>query len=471
MNNTNEKYGSLCESILEYVGGKENILSVTHCATRLRFTLKDMGLVQQENIKNLKGVIGIQISGGQFQIIIGQHVSKVCDVFVEIAGISKAAPINENLDSELKKFTIKGVVNAIFDTISGCVIPIFPIFIGAGLIKMLVAILGPGLLNVFSETSDVMVLLTFVGDAGFYYFPVFAAWAAAKRFNVSIPIALFLATILVHPTLVGIVASGEPFTVFGIPMTLVSYSSQFLPVILMVWVYSYVERFIDKICPDAVKVAFLPVLSVLIMLPITLCVLGPIGTYCGVLIENAANSLASAVGPLAVGLIGGAWYFLVALGMDKALVPVILNSFASQGFDNLFWLSAVVATYSLLGVAFAYLIRCKKEERAMAGSNAITLALGGISEPTIYGCVFRFKKAMIYLFAGGCVGGILASILQVKAYAIGAGNILFFTVFAGGDGNSLIPGIICCAIAFAISFGLGILLGFDNKKAIIKGKK
>lgn len=471
MDNKNEKYEDLCESILEYVGGTENILSVTHCATRLRFTLKDIGLVKQNDIKNLKGVIGIQVSGGQFQIIIGQHVSKVCDLFVELAGISKAEPINENLDGELKKFSIKGIVNAVFDTISGCVIPIFPIFIGAGLIKMLVAILGPGLLNVFSETSDVMVLLTFVGDAGFYYFPVFAAWAAAKRFNVSIPIALFLATILVHPTLVNIVAGGEPFTVFGIPMTLVNYSSQFLPVILMVWVLSFVQHFVDNICPDVVKVAFMPVLCVLIMLPITLCVLGPIGTYCGVLIENVANMLASAVGPVAVGLIGGAWYFLVALGMDKALVPVILNSFASQGYDNLFWLSAVVATYSLLGVAFSYFIRCKKEDRAMAGSNAITLALGGISEPTIYGCVFRFKKAMFYLFAGGCVGGILASILQVKAYAIGAGNILFFTIFAGGDGKSLVPGIICCVIAFAISFGLGMLLGFDNKKTLGKKNK
>ncbi|MDY5167574.1 PTS transporter subunit EIIC [Dielma fastidiosa] len=465
MNRINDNYQNLCENILTNIGGKDNILSVTHCATRLRFTLKDIGLVKQETIKKLKGVIGTQVSAGQFQIIIGQHVPDVYDVFITLAGISKAEPINENLDANLNKLSFKNILNRIFETISSCVIPIFPIFIGAGLIKMLVAILGPGLLNVFSDTSDVMVLLTFVGDAGFYYFPIFAAWSAAKRFDVSIPIALFLAAILVHPTLVGIVANGEPFTVYGIPMTLVNYSSQFIPVILMVWVLSYVQRFVDRICPVVIKVAFLPLLCVLIMLPITLCVLGPIGTYCGILIENIANLLASTVEPLAVGLIGGAWYFLVALGMDKALVPVILNSFASQGYDNLFWLSAVVATYALIGVAFAYFIRCKKEDRAMAGSNAITIALGGVSEPTIYGCIFRFKRAMIYLFTGGCVGGILASLLHVKAYTLGAGNILFFTIFAGGDGKSLIPGIICCIVAFAISFGLGLVFGFPTNKS------
>lgn len=456
-------YTDLSNRILENIGGKDNIQSVTHCVTRLRFTLKDNGLIDLEKIKKIKGVLGTQFSGGQFQVIIGQHVKEVYDVFCHMTGLSMEAPIDEQLDPIKNKITVKSIFNSIFNTISGCVLPIFPIFIGAGLIKMITAILGPGLLNVFALESNIMVLLTFVGDAGFYFFPMYVAWSAARRFNTSIPIALFLAGILLHPTLIDIVSEGTKFSVYGIPMTPVNYSSQFLPSILMVWILSYVHHYVDKILPNALRAAFVPVICVLIMLPITLCVVGPLGTYGGILIGNAANWLASTVGPLAIGLIGGLWYFLVALGMDKALLPIILNSFAVVGYDDLFWLSAVAATYSLIGVAISYLIRCKKEERAMATSSAITLMLGGVSEPVLYGSVFRFKRAMAYLFVGGFVGGVLVAMFNVKAYTVGAGNLLFFTVFAGGDGSGFLPGLISCIIAFAISFTLGLVFGFDEK--------
>lgn len=458
------KYEELCKKILADIGGKENVLGAIHCVTRLRITLKDQGLVNQENIKKIKGVLGCQFNSGQFQIIIGQYVGEVCEEFCKLSGINMGASIDEKLDEIPEKFSIKEFINKkIIGTISECVFPILPIFVGAGLIKMLVTILGPNLLDLFSAKGNVLTILTVVGNAGFYYLPIFVAWTAAKKFDTSIPIALFLSSILIHPDFISIVEKGDPFSVFGIPMKLVNYGNQFLPTILMVWILSYVYRYINKFCPDTLKYVLVPLASLLIMLPITLCAVGPLGTYCGIAISKVANWLASSIGPLAVGLIGGLWYFLVGLGMDKALVPVIANQFANFGFDNLFWLSAIFATYALIGVSVAYIFRSKKEERSLGVSNATTLIVGGISEPTIFGCIFRYKKAMAWLFLGGFIGGCLAAILHVKAYTMGIGNILFFTVFAGGDGKSLIPGIICCIVSFLISCILGILFGFSDK--------
>lgn len=158
---------------------------------------------------------------------------------------------------------------------------------------------------------------------------------------------------------------------------------------------------------------------------------------------------------------------MVGLGMDKALVPVVAGNFATYGYDSLFWLSAIYATYALMGVGVAYIIRCKKEDRSVAVSNAVTLVVGGISEPTIFTSIWRYKKAMASLFVGGFAGAAIASLFHTKAYTIGTGNVLFFTVCAGGDGKSLVPAIICSVIAFGISFTMSMILGFEskNKKA------
>lgn len=467
-------YKNLCNEILEAVGTKDNIISALHCETRLRFYVKDRGLIDQEKIKSIKGVLGCQFVGEQFQIIIGQHVHDVYADLCEIAGLKQEESIVENLDDLPEKPVKKGFKylfdKVVLDTISGCIMPILPIFVSAGIIKMITTFIGPNIFGWFAADSDVITLLTFVGDAGFYFMPIFVAWAAGKKFKTNIPLAMFICAILIHPTLINIASSGNAFTVFGIPMAAATYTSQFLPTILTVWIMSYVYGFLNKKIPNSIKMAFVPTLTILVMVPLSLCVLGPIGSYVGVLISNFAVWLSQTVGPLASGLIGGLWYFLVGLGMDKAIVPIIVNNFDKFGFDNLFWLSAVCATYALIGVGLAYIIRCKKENRSVAISNAVTLCVGGISEPTIFTTVWNYKKAMISLFIGGFVGAALASILGAEAYTIGTGNILFASVCAGGDGTALIPGIISSAVAFGVSFVLSLVLGFEDKK-VLKGEK
>ena len=460
------KYEKLCQGILAHVGGKENISFVTHCATRLRMNLKDQAKVDQEKIKKIKGVLGCQFSGGQFQVIIGQNVDDVYNDFIEMTGFQVQNKIDEQLDSIEEKFSWKQLPNKLIDAVSGCVTPILPIITAAGIIKLIVALLGESMLNVLPATSDFMVLLTFVGDAGFYFFPVFIAVAASKKFNTSTPIALFLGAILVHPTLVEMVTKGTQFSVYGIPMTLVNYSSQFLPSILIVWVMSYVYKFFDKFSPKSMKIILVPTCTILVMLPLALCILGPIASFLGQGLAAFFTNLYSLVGPLAIGLISASWYFLVATGMHHALVALAITQIANMGADSIIMVGAISGTYALMGLAVAYIIRCKKEDKAIAAANAVTLIVGGISEPTVFSVLLQYKKAMIVQIIAGIVGGVINGLLHVSVYFNGSSNVLIGLDF----GKDLALGMIGCGAAFVISLVLGTVLGIDDSSKVF-GKK
>lgn len=452
------KYEQLCQDILVHVGGKENISFVTHCMTRLRMNLKDQGKVDQEKIKKVKGVIGCQFSGGQFQVIIGQHVDEVYNDFIEITGLQAQNKIDEQLDKTKEKFSWKELPNKLIDAVSGCVTPILPIITATGIIKLIAALLGESMLNILPATSDFMVLLTFVGNAGFYFFPVFVAWAASKKFNTSTPLALFLGAILIHPTLIEMVTNGTQFSVYGIPMTLVNYSSQFLPSILIVWVMSYVYKLFDKVSPKSLKIILVPTCTMLVMLPLALCIVGPLANLLGQGLAAFFTGIYSLVGPLAIGLIGASWYFLVATGMHQALIALATTMIANMGADSIILVGSKSGSYALMGLAVAYLIRCRKEDKAMASANAVTLLVGGISEPTIFSMLLRYKTAMIIQIIAGFVGGVINGIFHVSIYFFGATNILTGLAF----GKDLVLGMIGCSISFIVALVLGIVIGFDD---------
>ena len=459
------KYQKLSEDILENVGGKDNISAVTHCVTRLRLTLKNNDLVNKEAINKLEGVLGSQFNAGQYQVIIGQQIPEVAADFAKVSGLSLGEIVDENLDGAdtKKKLTLKDIPNAVLNTISAIVFPVIPIYLGAGLILLLINLLGPTIFNIIPADSNFAVFMNMVGQTGYYFMPIFIAWSAAKHFKTSIPMAMFLCAVMIYPDFVQLVADGGSMTIYGIPVTMVNYARQILPTILTVWILSYVYKFIDGHMPNSLKYAFNPLTTLLVMLPIEFCLLGPVGTFVGDLIAAVCVGISKAVGPLAIGVIGGLWYILVGLGMDKALVPVVVNNFTLYGYDNLFWLSAISATYALMGVGLAYIVRCKKEEKSGAASAFVTLAVGGVSEPTIFVTLFRYKKSMIAYMAGGFVGGLLSGIFGLKAFTIGTGNALFFTVCAA-EGVSLFPAIISCVAALAVSFGLALVLGFNDEK-------
>lgn len=451
-----KNYDMLCQAILKEIGSKDNVSFVTHCMTRLRMNLKDEGLVDMETVKKIPGVLGCQFSGEQFQIIIGPEVSEVYPVFLKSAGME-----NQEVGGEVedKAFCWKNIPKRVMDAVIGSVTPIFPIISAAGIIKLLAALLGPSMLGLLPADSDIVILLTFVGDAGFYYFPVYVAWSAAKKFNTSIPIAMMLGAVMLHPTLVQMVSDGTAFTVFGIPMGLVSYTSQFLPSVLSVWILSYVYRFFDRVSPKFLKIILVPTCSLLVMLPVTLCMVGPLGNLIGQGVADGLVWLNGVIGPLAVGLVGALWYFLVAAGFHQALAPIAFQNMAAIGYDSIIAVGAITGTYAVMGLAVAYVLRGPKKDRSIAGANAVTCIVGGISEPTIFSVLLRYRSAMISLFSGGFVGGVVGSLLHANVYFFSSTNFLAGISF----GVDLVGGIIACGVAFMTSLIVGIVLGFKKE--------
>lgn len=460
-------YEQVAKQILENVGGKQNISFATFCFTRLRLTPKDHGLVNDEAIKGIKGVVGTKVVGAQYQVIIGQEVEGVYKEFCKLAGIETNNRIDENKDEALliekEKLSVKGVLNSVMETVGGIVAPMLPIIMTAGLLKLLANLMGPTMLNLISDTGDLYRLLNLVGDAGFYFFPIYVAYGAAKKFRTSIPLALFLAAVMLSPTFIEIVNTGNPFTVYGIPMYLTSYSNNFISMIFATWVMSYVERWLNKVIPTAIRGMFAPLFLILIMLPLTLCVFGPIGSIIGEGIATVTVKAAEINAPLTCAVIGAVWPVLIMTGMHQAVCSISVALMASNGYDPAILVGPVVVTYSMIAISLAYLLKAKDpEDRSNALSSFITIALGGISEPTLFGVALKYKKAIAYMALGGFAGGFYAGLMGVVVYYLGPGNLTCMLDFAGEMSSSFVHGTIASVIAFVVTFGLSMILGFEN---------
>ena len=460
------KYTELCNQVLEQIGGKENVRSALHCMTRLRLNLADNSKVNMDALKGIQGVLGAQFSGDQLQVIIGPTVSNVYTEFCEIAGVGKAAAVEENLDKDKESFSIKNIPSKVLSYVSGSVAPALPIMLGAGFFRMFYSILGTGLLNVLPEDSMFMQTLYFIGNAGFYFLPIFIAWGAAKKLNTSVPIALALVAILLEPTVLGIIGAGVPFNVYGfLPMQLNDYSQSVLPALLTVWVMSYVHKYVDKFMPKSLKVIFVPFVTLVIMVPLMLCALAPLGNWIGILITKLIELIHSFAGPVAVALVGALWMFMIATGMHIAVIQLAIINIMTTGNDPIVFVGSTVANITLMGLALAYFIRAKGEEKAIAGGNAVTLIVGGLAEPTIFGVLLRNKKAMLYQMIGAFIGALIAGITNAAFYTMAASNFMNVLGFSGGPAGNFVWGLISCLVGAAVALLLGVIFGFEDKKA------
>ncbi len=475
------KYTDMCTSILGVVGGKENLTGAVHCMTRLRLNYKDKSKIQVDEVKKIPGVLGAQFSGEQFQIIIGQNVSDVYPEFCKMTGLGAAAAIDENLDTPKEPFNIKQLPNKILDYVSGSIAPVLPIMMGAGFFKLFYSLFGPSMLNLFPEESQLMQLLYIVGNAGFYFMPVFVAYGAAKKLNTSIPLALLLSTLLIDPNILEIVSAGEPFNVYGfIPMQLNDYSQSVLPSLLTVWALKYVNDFFQKHTPTSIKVIGVPFCTLVIMVPVMYCALAPVGNTIGLGLAALFEGLYNVAGPLAIAIIAAFWPFMVATGMHIAVIQIALINITNLGYDPVVLAGSNIANYALMGMAVAFFLRTKGTTRQMASANAITLLVGGISEPTLFGELLVNKKAMICQIVGGFVGGLVGGMMGVAVYTLGASNILTVLQYAGGSGSNFVNACIACSIAFIASLATGLVLGFGEgkveadwkaKKASVRNRK
>ncbi|MDO5666168.1 MAG: PTS transporter subunit EIIC [Bacteroidia bacterium] len=447
----NNKYRKESEEIIEYLGGADNISHLTHCMTRLRFNLKDYSLADQNKLEKVSGVIGINNTGAQYQVIIGQAVERYYKELISVLNISNDVDIKNDVKEDL---SFKSVINSVFDYLSGSLTPLIPILLSASLAKTVAAIIGPSLLGLVSETSDIYTLFTFVGDAGFYFLPVFIAYSAARKLNTSIPISLLLGAVLIHPTLLQIASDEVSFSVYGIPTVAQNYTSTVVPMLLIVWILSYVDRFFDKYSPDVLKVFLKPFGSLIIMLPISLSVLAPLGGYIGQYVSAGIISLNEIAGPFAVAIIGGTFSLLVLTGMHPLLFTYLFVSFPELGYDN-FLLPGILATsWAGLGVSLACVFKFKyKENKTLGLGYIITWLLGGVGEPMLYGLYLRYKTPLYACIIAGFLAGIIAGLFDLTAYVLNTSNGIYgLAAFIGGDTSNY--------FALGVTLVAAVVLGF-----------
>ncbi|UOY90007.1 beta-glucoside-specific PTS transporter subunit IIABC [Bacillus glycinifermentans] len=454
-------YKNLAAIILEKVGGKENVSSVTHCATRLRFNLKDDKEAETTAIKNTKGVVGVVNSGGQYQVIIGNDVSDVYKQLVELGNLSDASNTNAKEDDD------KGVIAKVLDTIAGMFTPIVPVLAGAGMLKALVTLLIT--FKLVTPQSQNYQILDFMGDSGFYFLPILLASTAAKKFKVNQYLAMVIGGILLHPTFISMVKTakqtGQAIDFIGLHVGLVTYSTTVIPIILAIWFMSYVEPFANRITPKSIRIFGVPLLTLLIVAPVTLIAIGPLGNYLGIGLGAMIAFLDSHVSWLVPTLVGAFTPLLVMTGMHYGLIPIGINMLATKGYDTVAGPGMMVSNIAQGAAALAVALRTKNANiKTLASSTGITAILG-ITEPALYGVNLRYKRPLIASIIGGGVAGLFIGIMGVRRYAQVSPSLESLPAYIGPHGGFavLINAIIGCVLAFVISFAVSFILGIKEE--------
>lgn len=462
-----KNYEELSQQIIEKIGGKDNVVSVTHCMTRLRFNLKDMSAPDSAGIKQLDGVVGVANSGGQYQIVIGPAVADVYDVVVKYLGAGMAEGVVENdaeTESDLQNTSKKRIIDRIFDYLAGSLTPLIPILLTASLFKTLAAIIGPSLLNLVSTKSDLYKVFTFVGDAGFYFLPIFVGYTAAKKLKISIPIGMMLGAVLVHPTLISMAAKSTHFTVYGLPTTAMNYSSTVLPILLSIWVMSYVERAFRRFSPSTLQVFLVPFGTMAVMLPVSLVVLAPLGGYLGQYLSDGIIALGKVAGPLAVAVIGALFTFMVLSGMHVVLLSFLFVTFPAAGSDSLILPGILAASWAGTGVAMAcwYKFKNRKNKELTIG-YIVTWFLGGVGEPLLYGLSVPYKTPLVAGAIAGGITGLVAGFLNLTAYVLNTSNGIYgIAAFIGGSSWNYIALGITILVALIAGFATMMFFKLDE---------
>lgn len=453
-----KNYEELANNIAALVGSKDNVVSFAHCMTRLRFNVKDKGLVKVEEIEKLEGVVGTQWSNNQLQIIIGQSVGDAYNLICEKNGFKKEAAVEENVE-EKKKFSAM----TIFEGITACIIPLIPLFMASGLLKVLV-VLG-GLLHILPDTSTTTQILTMASDAALYFMPILVGYTAAKKFGADPSLAMGLCGLLVFPNFVELLGAGSAVSIFAIPVYHATYSNMIFPSILVVFVMSKVEKFFKKYVPELLKVMLVPLLTMLVMLPLALCALAPLGAFIGSGITVAIEFIYGKVGFLGVGILAAVYPLLIITGMHSTMAPVCISYFTKYGFDPLIIPACYIANFNQFAAALGVAVKSKDEKvKGIASSSALTAFLAGITEPALFGVSLRYKKPLVASVIGGLAGGIYAGIMHTKVVAMSGLGVFALAGFLSDDVMNLVNYCIAIVIGMVVTFVI-TLVTFNDKEA------
>lgn len=451
------KYAPLAEQIIDSVGGPENIASVFNCQTRLRFTLRDDGKADADAIKALDGVASALYAGDMFQVIIGTHVK---DVYEEVERLLPATGEGSGddapADGAKKKFN---PINTFITFISATIMPVIPALAGAGMISALLSLLV--VFNLSSTESQTYIVLAFMANAVFHFLPIFLAFSAAEKLKTNRILAAVIAAMMLHPTWGALVEAGEQVRLFEIiPLTLTSYASSVIPILLVVWVQSYVERFLEKIIPNSIKIVVIPMILFLVVGILAFALLGPVGTFLGSGIAVGFEWLAANAPWAPVFLVGALWPIMVMFGVHIAVAPLLFLQLSTYGYDSLIGPGAVVANIAMATAGAVVAFRVKDiKEKQIATAGSIT-AFMGITEPVLYGVNLPRRYPLIAGIIGGAAGGLYAGLTGVRRFAAGNSSIPTLPMYIGeGTLRHLINIVIALLITAAVTATLTMLLG------------
>lgn len=450
------KTQELAEKIILLVGGEDNIKNLTHCATRLRFELVSDSLADLGALKKLDGVLTAQVQGSQTQVVIGAKVGSVYDAIMATAHITSG-----KAEAAQEKKT--NPVSAALSAISGIFAPTLPVLIGCGMFKAIVAMItGFALLP---AESSLVVMLSMIGDLIFYFFPFFLAASAAKKFNTHEFLALALAAAYMYPTIMNgalDAAQGGPATMsfLGLPILLVNYKSTVIPIILSVWVLSLIYKKVDRLVPDILKVFLTPMLILIIMVPLELVVLGPIGSYAGEYIAQFISWFYERGGIVAAALLGGIRAPLTMLGMHYALSPLQIQQIATTGTTTLL-VSALANNFAQSGAAFGAALAVKDKGKKSAAFGASLSAFMGITEPAMYGVNLIYKKPFFIAMFSSAVSAAFFQLFHTVGLAYVPPGIFTLISFQADSYLFVILGVI---LSFALAAALTFFFGMKGVK-------
>lgn len=445
-------YSKLAKDIVDIVG-QDNIVNATRCATRLRLVLREVPDNAKDKISQLPGVISVVINNGQFQIVIGPHVGEVFDAFSEIVSVDTS-------EEEPKG----SILNRIIATMSAVFAPFVYILAAAGILQGALILIN--LAYPTFSTTDTYRVFSFISWAPFTFLPIFIAITASKHFKVNTFIAVACSMALVSPdwaTMAAEIASGKHLSLLGIPLSQTVYTSSVLPPLIMVWLLSYLEKWVEKILPGVVKPLLTPLICMVIMVPLTILVFGPVSAIAANGIANGYNYLVDVAPPLAGAIIGGFWQVIVIFGVHWGITPVVLANFDMYGRDS-FQAFQTIAVVAQVGAVLGVFLKTRNKELKGVSLSAFITGIFGITEPAIYGVTLRFKKPFIYGCISGAVGAIVASFFQPYYFAY-AGLPSLLTIVNGISSEvptSFIGIVIGCLIALVGSAMLVMIFGFGE---------
>lgn len=452
-------YGAIAQQIIDKVGGAGNITRVSHCMTRLRVQVADASKLDEDACKKIPGVLNMIVNNGEYQFVIGQDVPSLYEAFNKLGDFTQGGSVEDNAALKADTQAQKGnIINAVLAFIGGTFSPVIPVLVAGGLTGAVLTLLTT-FAGVTTESGTYQIIYG-INQATFYFLPIFIGFSAATKLNSNGYLGAFLGAILLYSGINGV----EGLNFFGIPVETVSYNSTVFPVILGVLFMSVVYKFLQKNLPVFMRTIFVPLITMLVTVPVTLIALGPIGGWAGDVLANGIYAIYNAVPPIAVMLVGCLTPWMVFFGMNNATYPVVFALMAAVGSDPLICAGMAPANVAVGGACLAVALKSKQVETKSVGISTGVTALCGITEPGVYGILFPRKTPLIGAMIGGGIGGLLCGILGMTQYVISTPGFISLPAYIdpSGSPNNLIYAVIVMVVAVVIAFGATYFLYKDE---------